>query len=105
MDLEIPVGLSDLLQDFTVHVLREKPEDIVDFAANYFMKLKLKEKRSKEGQKNKKGKGVSFTSEQNGGDMEDMDDDEDDDMPGISSSSCSATLKDVTASGQICHGY
>jgi hypothetical protein len=26
-------------------------------------------------------------------------------MPGISSSSCSATLKDVTASGQICHGY
>lgn len=80
MDLEIPVGLSDLLQDFTVHVLREKPEDIVEFAANYFMKLKLKEKRSKEGRKNKKGKGVSFSTEQNG---EDMDDDEDDDMPGI----------------------
>lgn len=80
MDLEIPVGLSDLLQDFTVHVLREKPDDIVDFAANYFMKLKLKEKRSKDGNKSKKSKGVSFHSEENG---DDMDDDEDDDMPGI----------------------
>ncbi|KAK3740595.1 hypothetical protein QZH41_009710 [Actinostola sp. cb2023] len=79
MDLEIPVGLSDLLQDFTVHVLREKPDDIVDFAANYFMKLKLKEKRSKDGIKTTKkgGRGVSFQSEQNGGDMED---DEDDDL-------------------------
>lgn len=103
MDLEIPVGLSDLLQDFTVHVLREKPEDIVDFAANYFMKLKLKEKRSKEGRKNRKGKGVSFSTAQNG---EDMDDDEDDDMPGINLAQiCSAALKDISASGQICYGY
>lgn len=88
MDLEIPVGLSDLLQDFTVHVLREKPDDIVDFAANYFMKLKLKEKRSKDGNKSKKGKGVSFQSEQNGDDMDD-DDEDDDDMPGIKFSTSS----------------
>lgn len=93
MDLEIPPGLSDLLQDFTVHVLREKPDDIVDFAANYFMKLKVKEKRSKDGNKSKKSKGVSFQSEENG-DKEDDDDFSDDEMPGIIfSTSSSSTLK------------
>ena len=74
MDLEIPPGLTDLLQDFTVQVLREKPDDILDFAANYFMKMKLKEKRSRDG-KNKgkpKAKGVSFNRDDSGGsDMED----------------------------------
>ncbi|XP_048581097.1 cAMP-dependent protein kinase type II regulatory subunit isoform X3 [Nematostella vectensis] len=80
MNLEIPSGLSDLLQDFTVHVLREKPEDIVDFAANYFMKLKLKEKRSQKGKKKNKEKGVSFGPP--GNDEDDTyNEDEDDEMP------------------------
>ena len=77
MDLEIPSGLTDLLQDFTVHVLRDKPEDIVDFAANYFMKLKLKEKRNKDGKKTRKGsRGVSFRSEENEDEGEESDDEE-----------------------------
>ena len=76
MDLELPAGFTDLLQEFTVQVLQEKPDDIVDFAANYFMKLKLKEKRSKDGT-TKKSRGVSFQSEEVNGDG--TSDDEDDD--------------------------
>lgn len=75
MELEIPSGLTDLLQEFTVQVLREKPDDILDFAANYFMKMKLKEKRSRDGnnKKKSKSKGVSFgrDNDKGGSDMED----------------------------------
>ncbi|XP_077990060.1 cAMP-dependent protein kinase type II regulatory subunit-like isoform X2 [Glandiceps talaboti] len=39
MNFEIPPGLTDLLQEFTVTVLREKPADLVEFAAQYFTKL------------------------------------------------------------------
>lgn len=39
MEFEIPAGLTDLLQDFTVSVLREKPSDLVQFAAEYFNTL------------------------------------------------------------------
>lgn len=39
MSFEIPPGLTDLLQEFTVAVLRERPPDLVSFAANYFNKL------------------------------------------------------------------
>ena len=39
MSFEIPAGLTDLLQDFTVAVLRERPSDLVQFAADYFNKL------------------------------------------------------------------
>ena len=86
MELEIPPGLTDMLQDFTVQVLREKPDDIVEFAANYFMRLKVKEKRSKEGRKGKKGRGVSFESEEvneDEGMEEDNDFDDYEEEPGI----------------------
>ena len=78
MDLELPAGFTDLLQEFTIEVLQDKPDDIVEFAANYFMKLKLKEKRSKEGTK-RKSKGVSFQSEEVNGD-ENSDDDDDEEI-------------------------
>ncbi|XP_014673372.1 PREDICTED: cAMP-dependent protein kinase type II regulatory subunit-like isoform X2 [Priapulus caudatus] len=39
MDFEIPPGLTNLLEDFTVSVLREKPEDLVDFAVDYFVEM------------------------------------------------------------------
>jgi cAMP-dependent protein kinase regulator len=39
MDLRIPPGLGELLRDFTVEVLKEKPEQLVDFAADYFTKM------------------------------------------------------------------
>lgn len=78
MDLELPAGFTDLLQEFTIHVLQDKPEDIVEFAANYFMKLKLKEKRATDGTK-RKSKGVSFHSEE-GSDDENSDDEDDEEI-------------------------
>lgn len=36
---EIPKGLQELLQDFTVAVLKEKPSELIPFAAEYFNEL------------------------------------------------------------------
>lgn len=40
MNLEIPEGLGDMLRDFTVSVLRQRPSDLFDFAAEYFEKAR-----------------------------------------------------------------
>ncbi|BFZ00992.1 hypothetical protein BsWGS_04031 [Bradybaena similaris] len=40
MNLEIPDGLGDLLRDFTVSVLKERPGDLYDFAVDYFTKVR-----------------------------------------------------------------
>ncbi|KAK6178687.1 hypothetical protein SNE40_011213 [Patella caerulea] len=40
MNLEIPDGLGDLLRDFTVSVLRERPGDLYDFAVEYFTRAR-----------------------------------------------------------------
>ena len=39
MSFEIPPGLTAMLQDFTVAVLRTKPPDLYKFAAEHFTKL------------------------------------------------------------------
>lgn len=44
MSFEIPAGLTELLQDFTVDVLRRRPADLYQFAAEYFREAK--ERRS-----------------------------------------------------------
>lgn len=40
MNFDIPEGLGDLLRDFTVAVLRERPGDMYDFAVEYFSKAR-----------------------------------------------------------------
>lgn len=42
MNFEIPPGLTDLLQDFTVSVLRNRPANLEEFAAQYFNVLHAK---------------------------------------------------------------
>ena len=90
MNFEIPNGLTDLLQDFTVEVLRKRPADLLAFAAHYFEELL--EKRDDQNNKNllsKLHQTVSSPSgSQNGGgvsqhkdeDDEDEDDEDEDDM-------------------------
>ncbi|XP_077868687.1 cAMP-dependent protein kinase type II regulatory subunit-like [Saccoglossus kowalevskii] len=73
MNFEIPPGLTDLLQEFTVTVLREKPADLVEFAAQYF--TKLNESNSKTAGR----RGVKF-SEPSDPD-EPMQTDSDDELP------------------------
>ena len=35
----VPEGLSELLEAFAISVLRERPKDLVQFAAHYFQNL------------------------------------------------------------------
>ncbi len=40
MSFEVPTGLTELLQDFTIAVLRERPPELVAFASEYFARLR-----------------------------------------------------------------
>lgn len=51
--VRIPDGLTELLQEFTVSVLREQPDDLVQFSATYFNRLRS----------HRTGKGVGFDSD------------------------------------------
>lgn len=80
MSIEIPVGLTELLQGYTVEVLRQRPSDLVDFAVQYF--TRLRDSRGQDGSSTggKTGKGVMFDgepmqTESNGEDDEDDDSD------------------------------
>ncbi|XP_024228762.1 cAMP-dependent protein kinase type II-beta regulatory subunit [Oncorhynchus tshawytscha] len=46
MSIEIPDGLTELLQSFTVEVLRNQPGDLLDFALQYFTQLKENQRGS-----------------------------------------------------------
>lgn len=80
MSIEIPVGLTELLQGFTVEVLRQRPSDLVDFAVQYFTRLRDAKSQDGAGAGGKAGKGVMFDgepmqTESNGEDDEDDDSD------------------------------
>ncbi|XP_047227037.1 protein kinase, cAMP-dependent, regulatory, type II, alpha A [Girardinichthys multiradiatus] len=79
MSIEIPVGLTELLQGYTVEVLRQRPSDLVDFAVQYFTRLRDSRSQDGSGMGGKPGKGVMFDgepmqTESNGEDDEDDDD-------------------------------
>lgn len=80
MSIEIPVGLTELLQGFTVEVLRQRPSDLVDFAVQYFTRLRDTKSQDGSSAGGKTGKGVMFDgepmqTESNGEDDEDDDSD------------------------------
>uniref|UniRef100_A0A8C9V4C4 cAMP-dependent protein kinase type II regulatory subunit n=1 Tax=Scleropages formosus TaxID=113540 RepID=A0A8C9V4C4_SCLFO len=92
MSIEIPAGLTELLQGYTVEVLRQRPPDLVEFAVQYF--TRLRESRSQDGAgpgvaaaaAKATGKGVMFDgepmqTESNGDGDEDEDDDSDFEPP------------------------
>ncbi|XP_063282302.1 cAMP-dependent protein kinase type II-alpha regulatory subunit isoform X2 [Pelobates fuscus] len=88
MSIEIPAGLTELLQGYTVEVLRQRPPDLLDFAVHYF--TRLQDSRQQDGARacsfRPHTRGVNFDgetghSESNGEqhDGEHDEDDEDDD--------------------------
>ncbi|XP_076133207.1 protein kinase, cAMP-dependent, regulatory, type II, alpha A [Alosa pseudoharengus] len=88
MSIEIPAGLTELLQGYTVEVLRQRPADLVEFAVQYF--TRLRETRSQDGAGSgipakSGGKGVMFDGEpmqtESNGDEDDEDDDSDFEPP------------------------
>ncbi|KAG1973778.1 protein kinase, cAMP-dependent, regulatory, type II, alpha A [Pimephales promelas] len=87
MSIEIPVGLTELLQGYTVEVLRQRPPDLVEFAVQYFTRLRDTRNQDGSGVATAKtgGKGVMFDGEpmqtESNGDDEDEDDDSDFEPP------------------------
>jgi hypothetical protein len=74
-NFEIPAGLSDLLQEFTVSVLRKRPADLHQFAADYFKEVN--DRRSTHLNKGVWGNGENTHCDQEDGLSEDGEDDHD----------------------------
>ncbi|XP_067860964.1 cAMP-dependent protein kinase type II-beta regulatory subunit-like isoform X2 [Heptranchias perlo] len=93
MSIKIPAGLTDLLQGFTVEVLRKQPVDLVEFAVQYFTKLRASQKVPFGNERSGSGafratKAVNFADEpmqtdSENGEEEDDDDDEEFEAPVI----------------------
>lgn len=49
MSVTVPEGFSELLEEFAVTVLREKPTDLIEFAAQYFNNLHMSRKEGQGG--------------------------------------------------------
>jgi len=62
MDFHIPPGLTELMQDFTFVALKERPADLIEFAADYFTKLRDSKKGQDSGESSAKSRGVKFAS-------------------------------------------
>ncbi|XP_019898214.1 cAMP-dependent protein kinase type II-beta regulatory subunit-like isoform X2 [Esox lucius] len=87
MSIEIPDGLTELLQRFTVEVLRNQPGDLVEFAVQYFIQLKENQavtafdygnsrNSAIAGRPSGSGRAVNFAEEAIQTDSENEDDDE-----------------------------
>uniref|UniRef100_A0A674D5T6 cAMP-dependent protein kinase type II regulatory subunit n=1 Tax=Salmo trutta TaxID=8032 RepID=A0A674D5T6_SALTR len=87
MSIEIPDGLTELLQSFTVEVLRNQPGDLLDFALQYFIQLKENQRGSafdnarnsangRPGGNVSSGRAVNFAEEAMQIDSENEEDDE-----------------------------
>lgn len=84
MSIEIPEGLTELLQSFTVEVLRNQPRDLLEFALQYFTQLKESETReasfgNDQNSAPRPGKAVNFIDEAMQIDSENGEEDDDDD--------------------------
>lgn len=78
--MEIPAGLKELLQGYTVEVLRRKPPDLVEFAVQHFTQIldgQRKELKAKRPSGRAARKGVSFESKSNKADV-DLEEEEED---------------------------
>ncbi|XP_026057722.1 cAMP-dependent protein kinase type II-beta regulatory subunit [Carassius auratus] len=83
MSIEIPEGLTELLQSFTVEVLRNQPADLLEFALQYFTRLKENETRggafgNEHNSAARAGKAVNFIEEAMQIDSENGEDEDDD---------------------------
>lgn len=79
--VEIPVGLKELLQGYTVEVLRRKPPDLVEFAVQHFTQI-LEGQRKDQGAKKPSArparKGVTFETKSNRPNKDDEEEQEED---------------------------
>uniref|UniRef100_A0AAR2IMI6 cAMP-dependent protein kinase type II regulatory subunit n=1 Tax=Pygocentrus nattereri TaxID=42514 RepID=A0AAR2IMI6_PYGNA len=96
MSVEIPAGLTDLLKGYTVEVLKQRPSDLLEFAVQYFTRLKEQRKGNRRNaeiscrntSRSPVQRGVAFDkdttpteSSEEEEDKEDEEDEEEDDFP------------------------
>ena len=48
-DATVPEGLTELLEEFAITVLKERPADLVQFAAHYFQNLHMSRRQTVPG--------------------------------------------------------
>ena len=48
-DATVPEGLTELLEEFAITVLKDRPKDLVQFAAHYFQNLHMLRKQTESG--------------------------------------------------------
>ncbi|XP_059184252.1 protein kinase, cAMP-dependent, regulatory, type II, alpha, B isoform X3 [Centropristis striata] len=67
-NVEIPAGLKELLQGYTVEVLRRKPKDLVEFAVQHFTQIlesQNKDQKVRKSSFKSSRKGVTFETKSN----------------------------------------
>ena len=52
-DATVPEGLTELLEEFAIAVLRERPKNLVEFAARYFQNLHMSATQQQQGNEGK----------------------------------------------------
>lgn len=78
--VEIPAGLKELLQGYTVEVLRRRPPDLVEFAVQHFTRLlegQRTDQRAKKRSAKPARKGVTFETKSNKPNKDDEEEEED----------------------------
>ena len=80
MDFQTPRHLTEMLQEFTDVALREKPDDMVDFAAEYFTKIQA----DRNSYSKAKPKGVGLQAENAASTGSSSENSEDEPVPGNS---------------------
>ena len=79
--VEIPAGLKELLQGYTVEVLRHRPPDLIEFAVQHFTKI-LENQRNEQKAKKRSArparKGVTFETKSNKPNKEEEEEEEED---------------------------
>lgn len=67
-NIEIPAGLKELLQGYTVEVLRHRPANLLEFAVQHFTRIldnQRNEQQAKKHNSNPSGKDVTFETVSN----------------------------------------
>lgn len=85
--VEIPAGLKELLQGYTVEVLRRRPPNLVEFAVQHFTRVlenQKKEQRLKKRNSKPARKGVTFQTSSNTPNKDDEEEEEEDEEDTVS---------------------
>lgn len=86
-NVEIPAGLKELLQGYTVEVLRRRPPNLVEFAVQHFTQILQGQRNDQKAKKHSAKpacKGVTFETKSNKPKKDDEEEEEEDEEDTVS---------------------